>query len=135
MTYKNGYKVVYEIAAGGERTFYAAKSNEYPTRDADGNIKDDIVATFNDADFLGKTIYEHEGKFYVSAGRIPAYNEDGTPAEGETELDFSKVLKEEPTPAPAAATTTTEEPDMVIPEEPTEDPTEEPTEGETVAEE
>lgn len=109
MDYKNGYKVVYEVAADGERTFYAAKSNAYPTRDEAGNITDDVIATFVDKDFEGKTIYEYKGKFYVSAGRLPAYNEDGEPdvANGEVELDFSKVLEEatpeeENTPAPAS---------------------------------
>jgi hypothetical protein len=94
MEYKNGYKVVYEVAADGKRTFYAATSNEYPTRDEAGNITDDVVASFVDADFLGKTVYEYKGKFYVSAGSLPAYNEDGTPAAGETELNFDLVLKE-----------------------------------------
>lgn len=104
MNYKNGYKVVYEVAAEGKRTFYAAKSNEYPTRNEAGDIIDDVVASFEDAKFLGKTIYEHKGKFYVSAGHVPAYNEDGEPdvANGERELDFSKVL-EEATPAPTPA--------------------------------
>jgi hypothetical protein len=94
MEYKNGYKVVYEVAADGERTFYAAKSGKYPTRDEAGNIVDDVVAYFADADFLGKTVYEYKGKFYVSAGSLPAFNEDGTPAAGETELNFDLVLKE-----------------------------------------
>ena len=81
MIYKNGYKVVYEVAADGKRTFYAAKSNVYPTRDEDGNITDTVLATFDDADFAGKTIYEYAGEFYVSTGAVPAYNEDGTPAD------------------------------------------------------
>ena len=96
MKYKNGYKVVYEVAADGKRTFYAATSNKYPTRDTEGKIIDDVVASFDDADFLGKTIYEHKGKFYVSAGRLPAYDENGEPdiKNGEVELDFSVVLEE-----------------------------------------
>jgi hypothetical protein len=131
MNYKNGYKVVYEVAAEGKRTFYAAKSNEYPTRNEAGDIIDDVVASFEDAKFLGKTIYEHKGKFYVSAGHVPAYNEDGEPdiANGEVELDFSKVL-EEATPAPAAVVdeTNDEEPED---EEPVVDPEEdEPEAGE-----
>ena len=81
MIYKNGYKVVYEVAADGKRTFYAAKSNVYPTRDEDGNITDTVLATFDDAEFAGKTIYEYAGEFYVSTGAVPAYNEDGTPAD------------------------------------------------------
>ena len=81
MIYKNGYKVVYEVAADGKRTFYAAKSNVYPTRDEDGNITDTVLATFDDTEFAGKTIYEYAGEFYVSTGAVPAYNEDGTPAD------------------------------------------------------
>lgn len=94
MNYKNGYKVVYEVAAEGKRTFYATTSNEYPTRDAEGNITDTVIASFDDADFVGKTIYEYEGKFYKSAGRLPAYDENGAPADGEELLDFSEVLEE-----------------------------------------
>ena len=108
MIYKNGYKVVYEIAADGKRTFYAAKSTAYPTRDEDGNITDTVLATFNDADFAGKTIYEYAGEFYVSTGAVPAYNEDGTPkdtkiagfealfVEGEPEATAAEVEPETP---------------------------------------
>ena len=108
MIYKNGYKVVYEVAADGKRTFYAAKSATYPTRDEDGNITDTVLATFNDADFAGKTIYEYAGEFYVSTGAVPAYNEDGTPkdtkiagfealfVEGESEATPAAVEPEVP---------------------------------------
>ena len=94
MNYKNGYKVVYEVAADGKRTFYAATSNEYPTRDAEGNIIDDEIASFEDAEYAGRTIYEYAGKFYVSKNRLPEYKEDSTPADTEELLDFSKVLDE-----------------------------------------
>lgn len=101
MEYKNGYKVVYEVAADGKRTFYAAKSNEYPTRDEAGNIKDDVIASFVDKDFAGKTIYEYKGEFYVSTEAVPAYNEDGTPKD-EKIKGFEKLFVEE-TEEPAAA--------------------------------
>jgi hypothetical protein len=94
MNYKNGYKVVYEIAADGKRTFYAAKSNEYPTRDEAGNITDDVLASFVDADFAGKTIYEYAGEFYVSTGAVPAYNKDGTPKDDKIK-GFEKLFVEE----------------------------------------
>lgn len=94
MNYKNGYKIVYEVAADGERTFYATKSTSYPTRDASGKITDDVLATFNDADFKGKTIYEYEGEFYVSTGALPAYNEDGTPKDKKI-AGFEKLFVEE----------------------------------------
>lgn len=134
MIYKNGYKVVYEIAADGKRTFYAAKSAAYPTRDEDGNITDTMLATFNDADFAGKTIYEYAGEFYVSTGAVPAYNEDGTPkdtkiagfealfVEGESEATTAVVEPE----APAAD----DEDD-----EPVAEPEADPEEDETVEEE
>jgi hypothetical protein len=97
MIYKNGYKVVYEVAADGKRTFYATKSNTYPAAD------DIELATFDDADFAGKTIYEYKGEFYVSTGAIPAYNEDGTPAD-EKITGFEKLFVEETaTPANEAA--------------------------------
>ena len=94
MTYKNGYKVVYEIAADGKRTFYAAKSNTYPNRDEEGKIIDTVLATFNDADFAGKTIYEYAGEFYVSTGAVPAYNEDGTPKDDKI-AGFEQIFVEE----------------------------------------
>jgi hypothetical protein len=85
MIYKNGYKVVYEIAADGKRTFYATKSNAYPPRDEAGKIIENEenvqLASFNDEDFRGKTIYEYKGQFYVSKEALPAYKEDGTPAD------------------------------------------------------
>ena len=114
MIYKNGYKVVYEVATDGKRTFYAAKSNVYPTRDEDGNITDTVLATFDDADFAGKTIYEYAGEFYVSTGAVPAYNEDGTPAD-EKIAGFEPLFVEG---AEAAAEPVTEPVD----DEPTADP-------------
>ena len=94
MNYKNGYKVVYEVAADGERTFYASTSSIYPNRDEDGKIVDTKLASFKDADFAGKTIYEYKGEFYVSTGSIPAYNEDGTPADNKIE-GFDKIFVED----------------------------------------
>ena len=93
MDYKNGYKVVYEFAANGERTFYAATTSTYPNRDKDGNITDTKLASFVDADFEGKTIYEYKGEFYVSTGALPAYNEDGTPKDNKIK-GFEKLFVE-----------------------------------------
>lgn len=116
MIYKNGYKVVYEVAADGKRTFYAAKSNVYPTRDEDGNITDTVLATFDDADFAGKTIYEYAGEFYVSTGAVPAYNEDGTPAD-------EKIAGFEPLFVEGAEAAEAEEPvTEPVDDEPTTDP-------------
>ena len=134
MIYKNGYKVVYEIAADGKRTFYAAKSAAYPTRDEDGNITDTMLATFNDADFAGKTIYEYAGEFYVSTGAVPAYNEDGTPKD--TKIAGFEALFVE---GESEATTAAVEPEAPVvddeDDEPVAEPEADPEEDETVEEE
>ena len=87
MNLQNGYKVIYEKAADGKRTFYASKSTVYP------NADDKVLASFNDADYRGKVIYEHKGKFYVSIGSVPTYNENGEPADRVIE-GFSEVFEE-----------------------------------------
>jgi hypothetical protein len=133
MIYKNGYKVVYEIAADGKRTFYATKSNAYPPRDEAGKIienEENIqLASFNDEDFRGKTIYEYKGQFYVSKDALPAYKEDGTPADDMiTGFEALFVEKSDNTEEPTAvvegdnsldseATTEEEEPTDIEPTE------------------
>ena len=102
MNYKNGYKVVYEVAADGERTFYAAKSNSYPTRDENGNITDTKLASFVDAEYAGKTIYEHDGAFYAADTHVAKFDEKDMPVG--TKLDgFDVLFVEEEPVAPAAA--------------------------------
>lgn len=86
MELKNGYKVIYEKAADGKRTFYASKSNAYPA------AEDVVLASFNDADYKGKVIYEYKGDFYVSTGNIPAYDENGVPTDKKIE-GFDQVFK------------------------------------------
>jgi hypothetical protein len=86
MNLQNGYKVIYEKAADGKRTFYASKSAAYP------NADDVVLAYFNDADYRGKVIYEHKGKFYVSTGAVPVYNENGEPVDTVIE-GFDQVFK------------------------------------------
>ena len=87
MNLQNGYKVIYEKAANGMRTFYASKSTIYPNDD------DLVIASFKDEDFRGKVVYEHAGKFYVSTGAVPAYDENGEPTD--TVVDgFDKVFVE-----------------------------------------
>lgn len=85
MKLQNGYKVIYEKAIDGKRTFYASKSNVYPTAD------DIELASFNDADYVGKVIYEHAGKFYVSKGSLPKFNENGDPTDTVIE-GFEEIL-------------------------------------------
>lgn len=87
MNLRNGYKVIYEKAEGGKRTFFASKSNAYPAAD------DIELASFNDEDYRGKVIYEYKGKFYVSTGAVPAYNENGEPTDTVIE-GFDKVFVE-----------------------------------------
>jgi hypothetical protein len=127
MDYKNGYKVVYEVAADGERTFYASKSNAYPARDEDGKIIDTKLASFKDADYQGKVIYEYKGEFYVSTDSLPKYDENGIPTDKKIE-GFDLVLKEaEETPAsteveePATPETPVQQDSTVDPEEVTEE--------------
>ena len=116
MNYKNDYKVVYEVAANGERTFYAAKSNVYPNRNEAGEITDTKLASFKDADFAGKTIYEYKGEFYVSTGSIPKYKEDGTPDDNRIE-GFEALFVEEEVEEPVETPV-----QPVEPEEPVETP-------------
>lgn len=87
MNLQNDYKVIYEKAADGKRTFYASKSASYP------NADDLVIASFNDEDYYGKVIYEHNGNFYVSNGAVPAYDENGEPTDAVIE-GFDKVFKQ-----------------------------------------
>lgn len=120
MEYKNGYKVVYEVAADGERTFYASKSNEYPPRDEDGKIVENEMntklAAFKDADFAGMTIYEHEGEFYYAKANEAKLDEERKPL-GTKIKGFEKILvedvkpTEEPTPVNEPANEPANEPE------------------------
>jgi len=64
MDLKNGYKVIYEKAADGVRTFYASKNVK-----CDPTVDDKIVEAE-----IGKyrLIYEKAGRFYGSETGIPA---------------------------------------------------------------
>jgi hypothetical protein len=87
MNLQNGYKVIYEKAAEGKRTFYAAKTGVCdPAVDTE-------LASFVDADYQGKVIYEHKGKVYISNGTVPAYDENGEPSD-ECVAAFDEVLAE-----------------------------------------
>ena len=124
MKYKNGYKVVYEVAADGERTFYATKSNAYPVRDEDGNITDTVLASFVDKEFEGKTIYEHEGAFYVADTHVAKFDANGVPT-GDLIKGFEELLVEgyvapaatETPTAPAAVEPEVTEPEVTEPED------------------
>ena len=72
MNLKNGYKVLYAVAADGKRTFYGSKSG-----------------VFADAEQVGepfeigkyKLVYEKNGKIYGSESGIPNFDENGVPAD------------------------------------------------------
>jgi hypothetical protein len=115
MDYKNGYKVVYEFAANGERTFYAATTSTYPNRDKDGNITDTKLASFVDADYVGKTIYEHEGQFYVANTADAKFDADGKPT-GTLLEGFEAILEEAPVAEPAVIDTGDDNNDPVDPD-------------------
>jgi hypothetical protein len=79
MELKNGYKVIYEVAADGKRTFYATKNIK-----CDPTVDDKIVEAA-----IGeyKLVYEKDGNFYGST--------TGIPAEGDYCFeDFKKVFVE-----------------------------------------
>ena len=114
MNYKNGYKVVYEVAANGERTFYAAKSNNYPARDEVGNITDTKLASFADAEYAGKTIYEHAGAFYAADTHVAKLDKDGNPVG--TKLAGFDALFVEDAVAPASVEPDVTEPETTEPE-------------------
>lgn len=96
MNLQNGYKVIYEKADGSERVFYASKSTGYPAAD---DVK---LASFNNADFIGKVVYEHNGKLYVSTGTVPAYDENGEPTDTVIE-GFEEVFIEAAVNTPSHA--------------------------------
>lgn len=89
MKLQNGYKKIYEKAIDGQRTFYATTSNVC-------NPETDVVlGSFSDEEYKGKVIYEYKGKFYVSSGKLPVYDENGEPAESETQLTaFDEIFVE-----------------------------------------
>lgn len=75
MKLENGYKVIYEKAADGKRTFYASKSGVFADAEV---ICEAEIGKF-------KLIYEKGGRFYGS--------ETGIPAEGDyCFVDFDKVF-------------------------------------------
>lgn len=120
MKLQNGYKVIYEKAANGERTFYASKSNAYPA------VDDVKLASFKDADFAGKVIYEHDGKFYVSKNALPEYDAEGNSMDTLI-TGFEQVFVADEAAEPAAVVV--EEPEVPA-DETVVDPDVDPTEAE-----
>ena len=62
MNLQNGYKVIYEKAADGKRTFYASKAGVF------ADAEKILEATIGEY----KLIYEKNGQFYGSVSGIPA---------------------------------------------------------------
>ena len=96
MNLQNGYKVIYEKAADGKRTFYASKTGK-----CDPSVDDQIGDIFVDADYRGKLVYEHKGDFYVAEGSTPTYDELGVPTD-ERLAEFDLVFKAAVEPATAS---------------------------------
>ena len=92
MELKNGYKVIYDKAAGGEHVFYASKTGVF------ADAEEIMRATAGEY----KLIYEKAGKFYGSKTGIPAEDDycfvefDKVFIEAETG-DESNVVNEDPT--------------------------------------
>lgn len=62
MNLQNGYKVLYEKAADGKRTFYASNTGLFANAE--------VIAEFAMGEY--KLIYEKDGKIYGSTTGIPA---------------------------------------------------------------
>jgi hypothetical protein len=105
MKLQNGYKVIYEKAADGKRTFYASKNTK-----CDPTVDKQLGDAFVDADYAGKVIYEYKGSFYISTGKAPAYDENGVPTDERLSAFDEVFVKAEPA-TPAAINESKEEPE------------------------
>jgi hypothetical protein len=65
MNLQNGYKVIYEKAADGKRTFYASKTGVFADAEV---ITEAEIGKY-------KLIYEKNGRFYGSETGIPTDND------------------------------------------------------------
>ena len=117
MNLQNGYKVIYEKIADGERSFYASKTGVF----ADA----ELIATAKIGEY--KLIYEKDGAFYGSL--------TGIPAEGDYCFEELKAVFEEGYVKPAATNEAPVAPVAESTEEPAEEPEEEPTTTEVDPEE
>lgn len=84
MNLKNGYKVIYEKVADGERTFYASKSGVFADAEQIGEAIE--IGKY-------KLIYEKNGKIYCSENSVPAFDENGEPTDTTLE-GFDKIFVE-----------------------------------------
>ena len=111
MNLQNGYKVIYEKAADGKRTFYASKTGAFADAEV---IAESEIGKY-------KLIYEKAGQIYGS--------ESGIPAEGDyCFAEFDKAFKVAEEESNDDVTETTEEPkDEISGEDPENLPSEGPT--------
>lgn len=107
MDLKNGYKVIYDVAKDGERSFYASESGKFEGAD--------LIATATIGEY--KLIYEKDGQIFGSATGIPA-------AGDHCFAEFNKVFAEAEEPAPVKEETPVEEPKAEPAKEEPEVPTE-----------
>lgn len=92
MNLQNGYKVIYEKAADGKRTFYASKDGLFAGAEV---ITEATIGEY-------KLVYEKDGKIYGSTTGVPA--EDDYCFEA-----FDKVFKAETEGSSDEEDTTTED--------------------------
>ena len=116
MNLQNGYKVIYEKAADGMRTFYASKTGVFADAEV---IAEAVIGQY-------KLIYEKDGQFYGS--------ETGIPTDSDYRFtEFDKVFKAT-VAEDVPATTTTEDEVVEEPVETVVEEDEEPTEGDEIEE-
>ncbi len=117
MNLQNGYKVIYEKAADGKRTFYASKTGVFADAEV---ITEAEIGKY-------KLIYEKAGRFYGSETGIPADDDYCFTA-------FDKVfVADAAEPANPEVETPAEKPE--VEPEPEPDPEQEPVEEEEPADE
>ena len=84
MNLQNGYKVLYEVAANGKRTFYASKSGVFADAEQVGEPVE--IGKY-------KLVYEKDGKIYCSETNIPNLDENGNPVDVAIE-SFNEIFVE-----------------------------------------
>lgn len=69
-----GFKLIFEREVkNGKRHLFASKNSAPISEDVD-------LGEYNDVDFIGKTIYEHEGSIYATnENKFPSYDTTGKP--------------------------------------------------------
>lgn len=110
MNLQNGYKVIYEKAADGKRTFYASKTGVFADAEV---IAEAVIGKY-------KLIYEKAGQFYGSETGIPAdtdycFTEFDKVFKTESEKPEDEVVANQLTPTDEPAANTDNEPTFDLP--------------------